>query len=67
MEFTATAVLSIVLPNKTRKPDVFLRSCSIVGGGGGGGGGGAKMLGKLSVPGVLLIWIIVGQGPTAGT
>ena len=37
MEFTATAVLSIVLPNKTRKPDVFLRSCSIVGGGGGGG------------------------------
>ena len=23
------------------------------------------MLGKLSVPGVLLIWIIVGQGPTA--
>ena len=25
------------------------------------------MLGKLSVPGVLLIWIIVEQGPTAGT
>ena len=23
------------------------------------------MLGKLSVPGVLLIWIIVGQGPIA--
>ena len=22
------------------------------------------MLGKLTVPGVLLIWIIVGQGPT---
>ena len=27
--------------------------------------GGAKVLGKLSVPGVLLIWIIVGQGPIA--
>ena len=23
------------------------------------------VLGKLSVPGVLLIWLIVGQGPTA--
>ena len=23
------------------------------------------MLGKLSVPGVLLVWIMVGQGPTA--
>ena len=36
-----------------------------MGGGGGGGGGGrsgdAKLLCKLSV----LIWIIVGQGPTA--
>ena len=27
--------------------------------------GGAKVLGKLPVPGVLLIWIIVGQGPIA--
>ena len=27
--------------------------------------GGAIMLGKLPVPGVLLIWIRVGQGPTA--
>ena len=34
-------------------------------GGGGGGSGDAKMLGKLSVPGVLLIWIMVGQWPTA--
>ena len=25
--------------------------------------GGAKVLGKLLVPGVLLIWITVGQGP----
>ena len=28
-----------------------------------GWSGGAKVLGKLPVPGVLLIWIIVGQGP----
>ena len=27
--------------------------------------GGAMVLGKLLVPGVLLIWIRVGQGPTA--
>ena len=27
--------------------------------------GGAKVLGKLPVPGVLLIWMIVGQGPIA--
>ena len=27
--------------------------------------GGATVLGKLSEPGVLLIWITVGQGPTA--
>ena len=26
---------------------------------------GAMVLGKLSVPGAILIWIIVGQGPTA--
>ena len=26
--------------------------------------GGAMVLGKLLVPGVLLIWLIVGQGPT---
>ena len=31
----------------------------------GGWSGGAKVLGKLSVRGVLLIWIIVGQGPIA--
>ena len=30
-----------------------------------GWSGGAKVLGKLPVPGVLLIWIIVGQGPIA--
>ena len=30
-----------------------------------GWSGGAKVLGKLSVPGVLLIWILVGQGPNA--
>ena len=30
-----------------------------------GWSGGAKVLGKLSVPGVLLIEIIVGQGPFA--
>ena len=29
------------------------------------GGGGAMVLGKLPVPGLPLIWIIVGQGPTA--
>ena len=28
-------------------------------------GGGAMVLAKLPVPGVLLIWIIVGQGPIA--
>ena len=27
--------------------------------------GGAMVLGKLPVPGVLLFWLIVGQGPTA--
>ena len=32
---------------------------------GGGGSGGAMVLGKLLVPGVTLIWIIVGQGPLA--
>ena len=31
----------------------------------GGWSGGAKVLGKLPVPGVLLLWIIVGQGPIA--
>ena len=30
-----------------------------------GQSGGAMVLGKLPVPGVLLIWIRVGQGPTA--
>ena len=30
-----------------------------------GWSGGAKVLGKLPMRGVLLIWIIVGQGPTA--
>ena len=30
-----------------------------------GWSGGAMMLGKLTVPGVLLIWIIIRQGPTA--
>ena len=30
-----------------------------------GWSGGAIVLGKLPVPGVLLFWIIVGQGPTA--
>ena len=30
-----------------------------------GRSGGATVLGKLPVPGVLLIWIRVGQGPTA--
>ena len=30
-----------------------------------GWSGGAKVLGILSVPGVLLIWILVGQGPNA--
>ena len=28
-------------------------------------GGGLMVLGELPVPSVLLIWIIVGQGPTA--
>ena len=31
----------------------------------GGWSGGAMVLGKLPVPGVLLVWITVGQGPTA--
>ena len=35
------------------------------GGGGGGGSGGAKVLCKLSEMGILLIWILVGQGPIA--
>ena len=30
-----------------------------------GGGGGAMVLNKLPVPGVLLIWVRVRQGPTA--
>ena len=30
-----------------------------------GWSGGAMVLGKLPVPGVLLLWISVGQGPTA--
>ena len=30
-----------------------------------GWSGGAKVLGKLSVRGVLLVWMIVGQGPIA--
>ena len=32
---------------------------------GGGWSGGAKVLGKLSVPGVLLVRMTVGQGPIA--
>ena len=35
------------------------------GGGGGGGEGGGRARLVLSVPGVLLIWIIAGQGSTA--
>ena len=31
--------------------------------GGGGWSGGAKALGKLPVPGLPTIWMIVGQGP----
>ena len=30
-----------------------------------GWSGGAKVLGKLSVPELLLVWMIVGQGPIA--
>ena len=31
----------------------------------GGGGGGAMVLGKLPVPGLSTVWMIVGQGPIA--
>ena len=36
---------------------LFVQNC--------GWSGAAKVLGKLSVPGVLLIWSVVGQGHTA--
>ena len=38
-----------------------------MGRGGGGWSGGVMVLGKLPVPGRPIIWITVGQGPTALT
>ena len=46
----------------------YARKKFLIWGGGGGGSGGAMVLGKLPVPGrprFLLVWVKVGQGPTA--
>ena len=65
IEYTATVVLLLLLFESNQK---YFHDLLVLGWGGGGGwrrSGGAKMLGKLSVSGVELIWTIVGQGPTA--